>query len=84
MAGEVDGAKEAQGSESQEAFGDESTQAEVADDSGTGGNTDANEWQKALAANDEQIAALQGTVTEAAKTTKATEALNAEIAALKE
>lgn len=43
----------------------------------------ANEWRKALAAKDAQIAELQGKVAEAAKTAEATEALNAEIAALK-
>lgn len=43
----------------------------------------ADEWRKALAAKDAQIAELQGKVTAAAKTAEATEALNAEIASLK-
>ncbi len=43
----------------------------------------ADEWHKALAAKDAQIAELQGKVTAAAKTAEATEALNAEIASLK-
>lgn len=44
----------------------------------------ADEWRKALAAKDAQIAELQGKVTAAAKTAEATEALNAEIASLKQ
>jgi chromosome segregation ATPase len=44
----------------------------------------AAEWRKALAAKDAQIAELQGKVTAAAKTAEATEALNAEIAQLKQ
>lgn len=43
----------------------------------------ADDWRKALAAKDAQIAELQGKVTAAAKTAEATEALNAEIASLK-
>lgn len=43
----------------------------------------AADYQAALRAKDAQIAELEGRVASAAKTTKATEALNAEIAALK-
>lgn len=83
MAVEVDGAEEAKGSETQEVVGDKAAQAEVAGDSGTGGDTNDNEWQKALAAKDEQIATLQGKVAKSAKTAEATEVLNSEIASLK-
>lgn len=48
----------------------------------TGANGSA-DYQTALKAKDVQIAELQGKVANAAKTTEATEALNAEIAALK-
>lgn len=44
----------------------------------------ADEWRKTLEAKDAQIAELQGKVTAAAKTAEATEALNAEIAQLKQ
>lgn len=49
------------------------------------GNADdgAADYQAALKAKAAQIAELQGKVTDAAKTAEATEALNAEIAALK-
>lgn len=44
----------------------------------------AEDYEKVLAAKDAQIAELQGKVTAAAKTAEATEALNAEIASLKQ
>lgn len=44
----------------------------------------ADDWQAQLAAEDKQIATLEGKVAEAAKTAEVTEALNAEIAALKQ
>ena len=44
----------------------------------------AKDYEKALAAKDAQIAELQGKVSAAAKTAEATEALNAEIASLKQ
>lgn len=44
----------------------------------------ADEWRKALEAKDAQVAELQSKVTAAAKTAEATEALNAEIASLKQ
>ena len=44
----------------------------------------ADEWRKALEAKDAQVVELQGKVSAAAKTTEATEALNAEIAQLKQ
>lgn len=67
----------AQGHEDAQADG----KKEVAGGSDDGGATD---YQAALKAKDAQIAELQGKVASAAKTAEATEALNAEIAALKQ
>lgn len=67
------------------AQGDQDAQADGAKGvAGGGADGGAADYQAALKAKDAQIAELQGKVAEAAKTFEATEALNAEIAALKQ
>ena len=91
MDGDLDG-KAAQGAageghEGEQALqeGHQDAQADGAQEV-TGGGTDggAADYRAALRAKDAQIAELQGKVASAAKTAEATEALNAEIAQLKQ
>jgi hypothetical protein len=64
--------------------GHQDAQADGAQEVAGGTDDSAADYQAALKAKDAQIAELQGKVVDAAKTAEATEALNAEIAALKQ
>jgi ribosomal protein L29 len=76
-----DGQEDAQGSQGQD--GQAQGRQQVSGGGAGKAPGTADEYRKALAAKDAEIEALQARVAEAAKTSKATEELNAQIAALK-
>lgn len=91
MDGDLDGkaaqdaAGEGDSGEQALAQGDQDAQKDSAQEvAGGGADGGAADYQAALRAKDAKIAELEGKVAEAAKTSEATEALNAEIAALKQ
>lgn len=83
MAGEVDGA-DAQEQVEQGKQGEQALEGRPQAEHPVRGPVSNGDWQAQLAVKHEQIEALRAKVAEAAKTTEATEALNAEIAALKQ